>query len=70
MGLGNLDGKNKISYSNAFTNGNWKFRGFRGFRGIWCMSGAAARTGNLKEKREYKLYKKGKQYFNRNNIKQ
>ena len=34
------------------------------------MSGAAARTGDLKEKREWKLYKKGGEDFDRNNIKQ
>ena len=53
--FGNLKGKKRISYSNAFVNGNLKFWEFRDFRGIWGMSGAAARTGKLKEKRKKKI---------------
>ena len=47
--LGILEGKKRISYSNGLVNGNWKFRGFRIFGDVWGLSGAAARTGDLKE---------------------
>ena len=48
-GLGILEGKKRISYSNALVNENWKFWGFRIFGDVWGLSGAAARTRDLKE---------------------
>ena len=58
MVFGSLKGKKRISYSNVLVNGIWKFWDFRDFQGVWGMSGAAARTGNLKENKRKVLLKR------------
>ena len=45
--LGILEGRKRISYSNALVNGNCKFWCFRVFVDACGLSGAAARTGNF-----------------------